>query len=107
MILCKAEKIQSKGWYAGPWNSDLSISVGYANEGINEKHYHTQMYELYLIASGKSTAVVNDQEVRLAAGDLLIVEPGEAHTFISNSTDYFHFVIHTPFVSGDKLLLER
>jgi hypothetical protein len=27
---------------------------------------------------------------------MLLVEPGEAHTFVSNSPDYYHLVIHAP-----------
>ncbi len=38
----------------------------------------------------------------LGAGDVLVVEPGEVHTFESSSPDYLHFVIQTPFVAGDK-----
>lgn len=38
----------------------------------------------------------------LQAGDLLLVEPGEAHTFVESSDDYLHFVVQAPFVAGDK-----
>jgi hypothetical protein len=34
---------------------------------------------------------------------MLVVEPGEVHTFIWNTADYLHFVIHAPFVQGDKV----
>jgi mannose-6-phosphate isomerase-like protein (cupin superfamily) len=106
MIHCQAEKTRPKGWFVGPWNSNVPIPIGYANQGINEKHYHAQMTEIYLVASGESTAVVDGKEVALAAGDILVVEPGEVHTFTNNSADYYHFVIHTPFVRGDKVLVE-
>ena len=43
-----------KGWYADPWNSELTISVGYANSGIDEPHWHTKITEVYLIARGAS-----------------------------------------------------
>ena len=33
---------------------------------------------------------------------MLIVEPGETHTFIDSSDDYLHFVIQAPFVKGDN-----
>ncbi len=102
MILAHADAEQSKGWYVGSWNSNLSIPIGYANEGINEPHYHAQMHEVYLVARGKSTALVNEQRVTLETGDVLVVEPGEPHTFIQSSSDYFHFVIHTPCIKGDK-----
>ena len=41
--------------------------------------------------------------IRLRAGDMLAVEPGEAHTFIASSADYLHFVVQAPFVRGDKV----
>lgn len=95
----------AKGWFAGPWNSKLDISVGYANQGINELHLHNKMNEVYLVARGGSVAIVNDKEIKLKAGDMLVVEPGEKHTFTSNSPDYFHFVIHTPFIKNDKTII--
>lgn len=95
-----------KGWFIGPWNSEIPIPVGYANEGIDEKHYHTQTYEIYLVAQGQSTAIVNGQEIALQAGNMLVVEPNEVHTFVKNSPDYLHFVIHVPFVEGDKVILD-
>lgn len=42
------------------------------------------------------------QTIALSAGEILIVEPGETHTFIANSADYFHFVIHSPGLSGEQ-----
>jgi quercetin dioxygenase-like cupin family protein len=96
----------SKGWFIGPWDSDLPIPVGFANAGVNEKHVHQKMYEVYLIANGHSTAVVNGKSIKLKTGDMLIVEPGEVHTFINNSRNYFHFVLNTPFIKGDKVLVE-
>lgn len=45
------------------------------------------------------------QTITLKAGDMLVVEPGEPHTFIESSEDYLHFVIHTPFVPGDKVII--
>jgi len=100
------EKDKAKGWFVGPWNSGVPVPVGYANEGINEKHYHGSMYEIYLIAKGTSTAVVGDREVLLQAGEILVVEPGETHTFLQSSNDYLHFVFQAPFVAGDKVLVE-
>lgn len=86
----------AKGWFFGPWNSELALSVGYANEGVDEPHVHERMTELYLVARGSSTIRVDDRTVELTAGDVLVVEPGEAHTFLASSDDYLHFVVHTP-----------
>ncbi|MCA9943215.1 MAG: cupin domain-containing protein [Anaerolineales bacterium] len=103
MIHQSLNQNHTKGWFIGPWNSAVPVPVGYANVGVNEPHTHAQMFEIYLVARGTSTAVVNQQPIQLQAGDMLVVEPGETHTFIHSSTDYFHFVIQTPFVPGDKV----
>ncbi len=105
MIHLTADPTQPKGWFAGPWNSAVPVAIGYANEGINLSHYHAQMYEIYLVAQGESVAIVNDQRITLKAKDVLIVEPGEVHTFIDSTDDYFHFVIQAPFIPGDKCLV--
>ena len=104
MIYLETDLTQTKGWFLGPWNSDLSIPIGWATQGIDEPHLHAQMNEVYLVARGHSTALVNGEEVNLKVGDVLVVEPGEVHTFTKSSPDYLHFVLQSPFVKGDKVL---
>lgn len=106
MIHRKPQTDNPKGWFVGPWNSAVPIPVGYANEGINERHHHAEMFEIYLVAKGTSIAVIAGAEVHLQSGDMLVVEPGEGHTFIQSSDDYLHFVIQTPFIKGDKVVTE-
>jgi quercetin dioxygenase-like cupin family protein len=91
-----------KGWFAGPWDSALPIAVGWADRGVNQPHRHNQMYEIYFVARGQSTAVVDGEIIQLRAGDMLAVEPGEAHSFIASTDEYLHFVIQAPFVRDDK-----
>ena len=105
MIHKKIDKSNPKGWFVGPWNSKLQIPIGYANQGINEPHLHTQMHEIYLVAKGWSKIQVGKDIIKLEEGDLIVVEPNESHTFLENSSDYFHFVLQSPFVKGDKKLL--
>jgi mannose-6-phosphate isomerase-like protein (cupin superfamily) len=80
-------KADAKGWFAGPWDSDLTVSIGYANEGVDEPHVHSLITEIYLVARGSSCIRVEDKTVELQEGDALIVQPGEAHTFLSSSAD--------------------
>jgi mannose-6-phosphate isomerase-like protein (cupin superfamily) len=107
MRIDRANFTNDKGWYAGPWDSSLPISIGYANTGIDELHLHTQITEIYLIARGTSVIRIERETVALSAGDILIVEPGEAHTFLDSSPDYFHFVIHFPGLAGDAARSEK
>jgi mannose-6-phosphate isomerase-like protein (cupin superfamily) len=96
-----------KGWFIGPWNSTVPVAVGWADRGVNQPHRHNEMNEIYLVARGRSIARIAGRQVTLAAGDMLVVEPGEAHTFLSSSPDYFHFVVQTPFMSGDRVELDQ
>ena len=96
-----------KGWLAGPWDSDLAISVGYATQGVDEPHLHTTVSEIYLVARGSSSLRVESETIELTAGDAVIVEPGEAHTFLSSSDDYLHFVVHSPGLAGDEAVHEK
>ena len=99
--------LADKGWFFGPWNSDLHVSVGYANKGIDEPHVHSQITEIYLVARGTAEIRVEQKTIQLQPGDMLAIEPGEAHTFLSSSTDYFHFVIHTPGLEGETAKTEK
>lgn len=107
MRLERANPDLDKGWYVGPWNSDLAVSVGYANTGIDEPHVHSRITEVYMIARGTSEIRVEQETITLRAGDVIVVEPDEAHTFLSSSPDYFHFVAHVPALSGEEARTEK
>jgi mannose-6-phosphate isomerase-like protein (cupin superfamily) len=107
MRIERADPTAGKGWYVGPWNADLVVSVGYANEGIDEPHVHQRITEIYMVARGASEIRVEQETVALKAGDTIVVEPGEAHTFLSNSPEYLHFVIHTPGLTGEEAKGEK
>jgi mannose-6-phosphate isomerase-like protein (cupin superfamily) len=91
-----ADSTLSKGWYLGPWNAALEIAIGYANVGVDEPHLHRYVTEIYLVARGTAEIRIERQTVPLGAGQLLVVEPGEAHTFLSSTPDYMHYVLQIP-----------
>ncbi len=94
MQLKHADAVAPKGWYSSQYNSASRIWIGYANRGIDEPHVHAQITEIYLVARGTAEIRIEQETIDLKAGDLLVVEPGEAHTFLTSSSDYFHFVLH-------------
>ena len=98
---------EAKGWFAGPWDSGLGISVGFANQGVDEPHVHVRITEIYLVARGASSIRVERETVELESGDVLIIEPGEAHTFLASSDDYLHFVVHSPGLAGAEARAEK
>lgn len=103
----QANLLDEKGWYAGPWDSNLPISVGFANKGIDQPHVHSRITEIYLVACGTAEIRIEQQTITLSAGDMIVVDPGEAHTFLSSSSDYYHFVIHAPGLTGEKARSEK
>ncbi|MGI8588793.1 MAG: cupin domain-containing protein [Chloroflexia bacterium] len=106
MIIARNDESRpAKGWYTELFHPALP-AIGFANEGVNERHYHRELYEVYLVVRGSSTMVLNDNPITLSAGDVLVVEPGEVHTFAGNTPDYFHFVLHCPRIAGDKVAVE-
>jgi len=107
MLVERADSAVDKGWCFGPWNADLAVSVGYANEGIDEPHVHQRITEIYMVARGASEMRVEHETVALNAGDTIVIEPGEAHTFLSSSSEYLHFVIHTPGLTGEEARGEK
>jgi mannose-6-phosphate isomerase-like protein (cupin superfamily) len=97
----------AKGWLAGPWDGSAPIPVGFANEGVDEPHVHTRITEIYLVARGTSVLRVERETVELHEGEVLVVEPGDAHTFLSTSGDYLHFVVHIPGLVGEEARAEK
>lgn len=74
---------------------------------MNEPHLHTQITEIYLVAQGTAQVRVEQRTLPIQAGDMLVIEAGEAHTFIDSSPEYFHFVIHVPGLSGEIARTEK
>ena len=108
MRIERAVTTAHKGWYAaGGRNPALSFVIGYASQGVNEPHVHSQITEVYLVARGTAEVRVEKTTIALVAGDMLELAPGEAHTFLSSSSDYFHFVIHSPVLAHEAAEAEK
>lgn len=107
MRLERVDPASPKGWLAGGWDSSLPVSVGFATEAIDDAHVHAEVTEVFLVAKGRAKARVRSADVELVAGDVLILEPGEAHTFLHASDDYLHFVVHAPALTAEHARAER
>ncbi len=112
MRIEKANSNVAKGWYLGSWDSNLDMAIGYANEGVDDPHLHRRMTEIYFMARGTVEMRVEMDTITLYEDDVIVINPGEAHTFLSSSSDHFHFVIQAPGLHGteakaDKVLVPR
>jgi quercetin dioxygenase-like cupin family protein len=116
MRIYHSDPFIEKGWLTGAWDPDggldipdhsRKVNIGFANRGIDEPHQHTRITEIYLVGRGSAQVRFEQQTITLIAGDLLVIEPGEAHTFLYSSPDYFHFVLHIPGLAGEEARLEK
>jgi mannose-6-phosphate isomerase-like protein (cupin superfamily) len=98
MRVATTDPALAKGWYWGPWNTDLTISVGFANTGVDKPHLHHRMNGIYLIACGTATMRVETETLALSAGQVITIEPGEAH---------IHYVIPVPGLQGAEARADK
>ena len=93
-----------KGWFVGDFeptlvrNKDCEVAVKHYKAGDREEtHHHRVAAEITVIVSGEVTMLGR----RWSAGDIILVEPGEATAFEA-LTDAVNVVVKLPSVMGDK-----
>ena len=95
----------TEGWLAGPWNSRLSLALGYARVANAEPHYHAEMREVFVVIAGSGELMVAGQTRRVETGAAGIVEPGEVHRWRRATHDFRLVVVHEPYVAGDMIVV--
>jgi len=96
----------TKGWFVGNFDPAVlktdaaEVAVkSYTSGTVEAKHYHKVAPEVTLIVSGS----VRMNEDHYGAGDIILIEPGEATDFEALS-DVTTVVVKLPSVAGDKYL---
>ncbi|GAB3444960.1 hypothetical protein GCM10027570_14720 [Streptomonospora sediminis] len=67
-----------------------------------QRHYHQYLYEVFYFLDAADYWVA-DVMVRLAAGDVLVLEPNDAHGALPVPHPVRLLVFHLPKVPGDKV----
>jgi len=75
---------QAKGWFVGH-GTRITSRRGLCGDWHRRASYHSRMFELYLVARGGLPPWSRANELALEAGSVLVVEPGEVHTFVDSS----------------------
>ena len=95
-----------KGWFVGDFDptlvrsKDVEVAVKYYKAGDREDaHHHRVAVEITAIVSGE----VMMMGKRWSAGDIVMVEPGEATDFVA-LTDAVNVVVKMPSAMEDKYL---
>jgi dTDP-4-dehydrorhamnose 3,5-epimerase-like enzyme len=93
----------ARGKLIGLMNEGLWEEFNYLETGAGQvrgNHYHAQTLELFFIIDGEIDIVIvrPDGEVindHLVAGDMVLIEPGETHTFYClTNTRWINFLTH-------------
>ncbi|MBR8741082.1 cupin domain-containing protein [Nocardiopsis sp. MG754419] len=71
-----------------------------------QRHYHQHLYEVFYFLDGADYRV-GDAVVQLAAGDLLVLEPNDAHGALPVPHRVRLIVFHLPKVPGDKVEVDE
>ena len=96
-----------RGWFVGPFSptahhtTDAEVCVKtYVAGETEERHVHKVATEVTAVVSG--TVRMDGRE--LHAGEVAVLEPGEATDFLA-VTDATVVAVKTPAVAGDKYLV--
>ncbi|MFB7272095.1 cupin domain-containing protein [Streptomyces sp. NPDC056244] len=78
------------------------LLVEHPADFTEERHYHQHLYEIFYFLDPADYSV-GEQTVRLGAGDLLVLEPGDVHGALPVAHPVRLLVFHVPKVPGDKV----
>ncbi len=97
--------LQKEGWYLTEAGLPVQVGVKKGATPFSKKHLHRTMAEYFLLLEGDLRLKVNEETLEMKKGDLVMVEPGEAHEVLYASPDALLFLLMPPPVAGDKVEL--
>ena len=98
-------KDMTRGWFVGDFEptllktTDVEVAVKEYKKGdYEQKHYHKVATEITVIISGK----VRMNGLEYSAGDIIVMDPGEATDFECLEDDTKTVVVKYPGMGNDK-----
>ena len=99
--------LQKDGWHLAETGLPIQVGVKSGATQFSLGHKHRTMAEYFLLLRGSLRLRVDDREFEMKQGDLIVVEPGEAHSVIHASRDSLLLLLMPPPVENDKVELEE
>lgn len=94
-----------EGWRLGEAGMPIQVGVKFGSSPFGKKHLHKNMAEYFLLLAGDLRLGVNGKVLEVEAGDLVVIEPGEAHEVLAASADARLLLLMPPPVANDKVEL--
>jgi len=66
-----------------------------------EDHYHKTSREFYYVLQGECLLTINNETLRLSAGDMLLTEPDDVHKLINNGNKEFKLLVFKTNATSD------
>jgi len=97
--------LHKEGWHLAEAGKPIQVGVRSGATPFGGKHLHKAMAEYFLLLAGDLRLCVSGEVLEVRKGDLVVVEPGEAHEVLHASPDALLLLLMPPPVEGDKVEL--
>ena len=97
--------LEQEGWHLAEVGLPIQVGVKSGATPFGGRHLHKTMAEYFLLLKGNLRLRVNEEILEMKPGDLIVVEPGEAHEVLHASPDALLFLLMPPPVANDLVKL--
>jgi quercetin dioxygenase-like cupin family protein len=95
--------LEKEGWHLAEAGLPIQVGVRTGTSPFGKSHLHKTMPEYFLLLEGEVRLQVMGEILEIKKGDLVLVEPGEAHEVLQASVDALLLLLMPPPVAGDKV----
>lgn len=96
-----------EGWHLREGGFPIQLGIKSGATPFSGPHLHRTMAEYFYLLEGELRLRVGNEEIAMAKGDLVVVEPGETHEVLHATSDARILLLMPPEVPGDKEEQER
>ncbi len=94
-----------EGWHLKESGLPVQVGIKSGATPFSGPHRHRTMAEYFYLLEGELRLRVDKRELEMKKGDLVVVEPGEAHQVVRASPDSLLLLLMPPDVPNDKMEL--
>jgi quercetin dioxygenase-like cupin family protein len=96
-----------EGWHLKQAGLPVQVGIKSGATPFSGPHRHRTMAEYFYLLEGELRLRVDAREVETKKGDLVVVEPGEAHQVVRASRDSLLLLLMPQDIPNDKVELEE
>lgn len=95
-------------WFLGNANLGGPLQLAYKKGNTKDVkyHYHSEVYEYFIVLNGTAVLTIDNKEIRLTKGTVVVVEPGEKHLLKERSSDFELLLLMDKFVKDDTHIID-